>query len=260
MTSNDPPKFTPKIPGKEANRRPLPKRFYKQATYGPAKDSTTHQLLLDSRPAKTPLKRALALPTHGLAAAIAAEWNAQRDLIDPASMPLTTLACTTIDAVTDKSAEVSAEIIKYAGNDLLCYRAEGPQRLVDLQSQHWDPILAWAKQSLGARFTQTKDLMPITQPPEAQAAISSALKNVDSFTLAGMHVLTTILGSAVLATAVLKRHLTFDAAWTAAHVDEDWQITQWGADHDAEVRRQKRHAEAKAAAQTIDFLRTIAKS
>ncbi len=255
-----PPKFTPKIPGKEANSRPLPKRFYKEATFSPGKDGITYQLLLDGRPAKTPQKRALAVPRPAFAEAIAAEWNAQRDLIDPATMPLTTLTCTTIDAVAEKAAEVAAEIVKYAGSDLLCYRVAAPHGLVERQQRHWDPILAWANQALDARFTLTTGLMPITQPPEVKAAIDAALHNSDPFALASTHVLTTILGSALLAIAVLKQYLAFDAAWSAAHVDEDWQISQWGADHDAEVRRAKRHAEAAAAAQIIGFMRESANS
>ena len=255
MTRDPPPKFVPNTPTREVNARPMPKRFYANAGIGRIEiaGSTAYQLLLDNRPARTPRKRALALPDIAFAEAVAAEWQAQQNIIDTRIMPLTTLACTTIDAVTDTMAAVAAEIVQYAGSDLLCYRATSPAGLVRQQTQHWNPPLAWARATLKAPFVQTEGMMPIAQPPEARAAIARAIAGLDPFRLAATHVLTTILGSAVLAVAVLQGQLSIDAAWTAAHVDEDWQITQWGADHDAAVRRQNRHRDATAAARVFGF-------
>ncbi len=245
-----------KHPGREAMRRPLPKRFYKEATVGPTKtDQTLYRLLLDGRAAKTPLKRALAVPSPDLAEAIAAEWRAQQDAIDPAIMPLTTLACTTIDAVADKRREVADEIVKYASSDLLCYRAETPRELVERQRMTWDPFIDWARVELSAPFVLTTGMMPVAQPHEAAAAVARILAPLDPYSLAATHVLTTLTGSAVLAVAVLTGHTSFSTAWNAAHVDEDWQIEQWGGDDDAAARRKKRHRDAAAAAQVLNFMR-----
>jgi chaperone required for assembly of F1-ATPase len=253
---SDDHKSDPTRPGQEAMRRPLPRRFYKDVTSAPLPtDVRSHQLLLDGRAAKTPMKRPLAVPSLAFATAIAGEWAAQRDEIDTARMPFTTLACTTIDAVVDKRREVAAEIVRYADNDLLCYRAETPATLVARQRAAWDPVLAWTQKQFGPQPAVVTGLIHVAQPPALGAAIARAVDPLDPFSLAAMHVLTTLFGSGLLAVAVLHRHVDFTTAWSAAHVDEDFQIELWGSDPEAETRRDGRRQTAAAAAAVLDFMR-----
>jgi len=244
-----------KVPGKEALRPPPAKRLYKavgvEAVGGAAEASPTFRILLDGRPIKTPRKRLLALPREALAAAIAAEWTAQGDLIEPASMPLTRIANTAIDAVCDHMAEVVADIVAYAGSDLLCYRAEGPRDLARRQVEAWDPVLAWAEEALGARFVLAEGVMPIEQPASAKATVAAALRDFGPFGLAAVHVLTTLTGSALLALAHARGRLSADEAWAAAHVDEDYQIELWGVDLEASERRRQRRSELEAASRML---------
>ena len=214
-----------------------------------------YRVLLDGRPARTPAKALLALPTRVLAEAVAAEWGVQREHIDPAAMPLTRLANSAIDGVRGRAAEVRADIVKYAGSDLLCYRATEPEELVRRQAGLWDPVLAWGREALGARLEVAEGLMPMTQPQAAQRAVASALDDQDAFALAALHVMTTLTGSALLALAHAHEHLTAEQAWTAAHVDEDWQIGKWGADAEAAARRQRRWFEMQAASRMLALLR-----
>jgi chaperone required for assembly of F1-ATPase len=150
-----------------------------------------------------------------------------------------------------QEAAVAEEIEKYAGSDLLCYRAASPAGLVAKQEQHWDPVLAWAARDLGAQFVTTASLIHVTQPATATAAIRKATDGLDALRLAALSVLTTVTGSAMLAVAILRGQLTLEDAWTAANVDEDWQIAQWGLDYEAEQRRNNRFAEVKAAATVL---------
>lgn len=223
-----------------------PKRFYK--TVAVAKTEDGWQVQLDGRPVKTPKRAALALPTKALAEAVAAEWDAQTITIDPRSMPLTKLANTTLDGVIGREEAVRAEIVAYAGNDLLCYRAERPERLVQLQHERWDPLLTWATERFGARLHATTGVMPVTQAEECVARLGEAVEALDAYALAACHVMTTLTGSAVLALAHLHGRLTAEEAWSAAYVDEDFQIGQWGEDFEARKRRDARHAEILAAA------------
>lgn len=204
-------------------------------------------LHLDGRPARTPAKRPLASPTRELGEAIAAEWAAQGAHIEPAELPLTRIANTVIDGVVSEADAVRAEIVKYAGSDLLCYRAEGPEELIALQAGNWDPILVWARDELGASFVVTGGLMPVPQPEDAVQAVADAVGDVSPFMLGPLHVMTTLTGSAILALATLKGRLTDAEAWAAAHVDEDWQISQWGEDAEAAARRERRWQEMSAA-------------
>jgi chaperone required for assembly of F1-ATPase len=230
-------------------RPQLRRRFYASATI--AEGDGSYRVMLDSRSVKTPARRTLAAPARALAEALADEWRAQRDFIDPATMPLTRLANTIIDGVADDPAAVAAEVEKYLASDLLCYRAEGPDRLVARQAKAWNPVLAWARDALGARFILARGMSFVAQPASALAAASTAIPRdppYDPWRLGALHVATTLTGSALIALAVAGGALSLDAAWAAAHVDEDWNMDQWGRDELALERRACRFAEMQAAA------------
>jgi chaperone required for assembly of F1-ATPase len=168
-------------------------------------------------------------------------------------MPLTRLANTVIDGVAATSQAVAAEIEKYLGSDLVCYRAESPDRLVVRQSQRWDPILAFARDALGARFEITYGVRFVTQSPEAIAAARRAIP-VDPWRLGAVHAVMTLTGSALIALALERGAVTLDDAWAAAHVDEDWNMDLWGRDELALERREARFAEMQAAARVLESL------
>ncbi|HRD78310.1 MAG TPA: ATP12 family protein [Hyphomicrobiaceae bacterium] len=211
------------------------------------------RVLLDGRPVRTPAKALVVLPTERLARAVAAEWEAQGDEIKPASMPLVRLVNSALDGVRGREAEVAADIAKYAASDLVCYRAESPAELVQRQVAHWDPLLDWAAEALGCRLARTTGLMPVTQAEAAIKAVLAAIDAKDIYRLAALHVATTLLGSAILGLALMRRRISGDAAWTAAHVDEDWQAEQWGHDGEAEERRAARRRDLGAAVTIIEL-------
>lgn len=241
-----------RLPGKEAMQPPLPKRFYSQVA-AEAREGA-FAILLDGRPARTPGKRPLAVPVRALAELIAAEWAAQETVIDPSRMPATRIVNSAIDAVADRMGEVRGDIAAYAGSDLLCYRADHPRELVQLQAAAWDPVLAWAREELGLRLVLAEGVMPVAQSPETLERVSVELEGFGPLSLAATHVMTTLLGSAVLALAVARGRLTAGEAWDAAHVDEDWQISQWGEDAEATERRRRRWAEMEAAARIVELM------
>jgi chaperone required for assembly of F1-ATPase len=235
----------PAILARGGPARQLPKRFYKQVTVDARGGG--HAVHLDGRPIRTPNKLVLVLPTPRMAAAIAEEWDAQREHIDPMTMPLTRLANSVRDQVDGREVEVRADIVKYAGSDLLCYRAESPAELVAAQAAAWDPVLDWARENLGADFAVGTGLMPVAQTAASRAAIETAVAPLSSFALASAHVMTTLLGSVLLMLATETGRITPEEAWKAAHVDEDWQATKWGADAEAARRQESRKIEFLAA-------------
>jgi chaperone required for assembly of F1-ATPase len=236
---------------RQTMRPRLRKRFYKQAELVDAQDGVG--ISLDGRPILTPRRRAFVAPTRALAEAIAAEWEAQGETIDPRNMPLTRLANAVIDAVSENPEPVVEEIAKYLGSDLLFYRAEAPAKLIDRQSQAWDPVLAWARGDFGANFKPTQGVMHVAQPPEAVEALRRAIPR-DPWRLAAVSSITTLTGSTLLALAIAQGAIDIDSAWTAAHVDEDWQMAQWGRDELALERRAYREAEFRAAASVLGLV------
>ncbi len=175
------------------------------------------------------------------------EWAGQGEHIDPGTMPLTRIANSAIDRVAIEMDAVRAEIVKYAGTDLICYRAEGPQGLIDAEAAVWSPILDWARSALGARFILVEGIIAAEQPADTLAAIDAALADLDPLRLAAASVVTTLTGSAVIALAVARQRLGAEEAWVAAHVDEDWQMSRWGRDEIALQRRAARWQEMAAA-------------
>jgi chaperone required for assembly of F1-ATPase len=168
-------------------------------------------------------------------------------------MPLTRLANSIIDGVAASQKEVAAEVEKFLGTDLLFYRSEEPEGLVMHQIQHWDPVIAWARDHLGARFVLAAGVMHVAQPERAVAAAARAIPR-DPWRLGAVHAITTLTGSALLALAVSERFLDGEAAWLAAHVDEDWNMETWGRDEAAMARRAHRHAEMRAASTVLDLV------
>jgi chaperone required for assembly of F1-ATPase len=226
----------------------LRRRFYENATVTATPDG--HAVQLDGKPVNTPARRRLAAPTPALAQAVAAEWNAQTEVVDPAKMPLTRLANAIVDGVAETPQLVADEIKKYLASDLLFYRADTPQGLVERQAQHWDPILQWAAETLGAKFYLREGVVHVTQPQSALEAARAAVPE-DPWQLGAAHVITTLTGSALIALAMARGELSAEAAWRAAHVDEDWNMEQWGRDEMAMQRRDFRFAEFQAAATVL---------
>ena len=208
-----------------------PKRFWKEATVVEAEGGFT--VLLDGRAVKTPAKAPLVVPTRAMAEAIAAEWQAQEKEVDPRTMPVTRSANAAIDKVTPQKAEVCQMLADYGGHDLLCYRAIGPQELVQRQAAAWDPILSWCDQQLAAPLASGQGVMHVEQPAQSLAKLADEIERLDSFEVAALHDLVTISGSLVLALAVLHRHLSSQTAWAHSRIDEEFQIEQWGHDEEA---------------------------
>ena len=253
MSDNERDSAPIRIPGRESAARPLPRRFYKTVSVAPAPDGGL-VVQLDGRNARTPGRRELAVPSRRLADAIASEWDAAASTIDPAAMPMTRLVNTALDGVVARRQEVAADVVKYAASDLVCYRAGHPAGLVESQKAHWDPVVDWAATRHGTKLVVTQGITYVAQPADALSRLAVSLDGLDAFRLTGVHVMTTLMGSALLSLAVLDRSLTAEAAWAAANVDEDWQIAEWGPDDEAATRRARRWQEMQAAAGLLILL------
>ncbi|WPY93937.1 ATP12 family protein [Limimaricola variabilis] len=216
------------------------KRFWKQASATQADGGW--QVLLDGRPVRTPAKAALLLPTQALAEAVAAEWGAQEERIDPRAMPATRTANSAIDKLALQREEVAEMLASYGGSDMLCYRAETPAELAARQAAEWDPLLDWAETAYGARLRPTAGIMPVTQDAAALERLAAPVREMEPFALAAFHDLVALSGSLVLALAVVADRLDPEEAWRLSRIDEEWQIEQWGEDEEAEAMAQVKRA------------------
>ncbi|TPL94887.1 ATP12 family chaperone protein [Mesorhizobium sp. B2-3-12] len=235
-------------------KTPLPKRFYKEVSVAPVEGGFA--VHLDGKPVRTPGKALLALPTEAAAALVADEFAQQGETINPVTMPVMRLANTAIDGVATDPQAVLEDVLRFASSDMLCYRADAPQGLVERQNEQWDPVIDWARASLGVRFNLAEGIIHVEQPRETLAVLGSHLaQRSEPLRLAAIHVMTSLTGSALLALAVDFGALDGEEAWAAGHVDEDWQIAQWGQDAEAVARRAARKRDMMAAVSLLEALR-----
>lgn len=246
----DPAKYDPVRSARAGLKAKLPKRFYTDVTVE-LRDGL-YALLLDGRPAKTKLKKPLGAETEAATRLLAAEWAAQVEVIDPSIMPVTRMLHAAIDHVAGARQEVIDDILKYAGSDLVCYRAGEPERLVALQAQHWDPALAYVREAFGARFLLSEGIRYVEQAPGAIEALRAPVsRHTSAAALAALHVMTTISGSALLAIAVADGIINAEAGFDAGEVDADFETSVWGIDEEAAERRGFRKADFLAAAALV---------
>jgi chaperone required for assembly of F1-ATPase len=241
----------------QAHMRPeRPRRFFKEAGVNETEDG--YALVLDGRGARTPGKNRLAHASRSLMERVAEEWAGQGESLDPGGIPLTRLLNAAIDGVARTMGETRAEIARYAGSDLLCYRSETPETLAERQRLAFDPVLAWTKETLGARFNLAAGVMHVDQPPETLAAVRSALEAFDDpVLLAALSAMTNLTGSALLALATAHGFLESKEAWRIAHVDEDFQNELWAVDEEAAARWTARWREMEAAGEALRLLRQL---
>ena len=207
------------------------KRFWKEASVVETDGGWTVQL--DGRGVRTPAKAPLVVPTRAMAQAIAAEWDAQEDKVDPTTMPVTRSANAAIDKVSHQFDEVAEMLAAYGDSDLLCYRATSPQGLIDRQAARWDPLLDWAADHLGARLTPVSGVIHAPQDARALANLAKRVSTFTPFELTAFHDLVSISGSLVLGFAATEGHMDAPALWDLSRLDEAWQEEQWGEDDEA---------------------------
>jgi chaperone required for assembly of F1-ATPase len=214
------------------------KKFYKEATSRPVE--TGAAIFLDGRQLKSPAKRDLILPTEALAAQIAKEWGKQGEKILPETMPMMTLASTAVDLVVQDMGPKRAEIERYAETDLICYYADGPDELVARQRASWEPMQAWAAETLFAPLKTTSSIVHIAQAPETVAALRAELASLDHWQLSAMEELVSTTGSLVVSLAALKKHLTPEQMVEVTQIEENYQAERWGEDEEEKVARDQK--------------------
>ena len=216
------------------------RRFWRAAAVREAEGGW--EVALDGRPLRTPLKAPLALPTKRLAEALAAEWDAVAERVEPGTMPWTRSANSAVDKVAAQRAEVIGLLAEYGATDLLCYRAEAPGALAERQAAGWDPMLDWANARFGARLAVTAGMMPVPQDPAALARLRGALEAADAFALTGLHDLVVLTGSLVLGLVAAEGAAPPEQVWELSRIDEAFQAEQWGRDAEAEEAEARRRA------------------
>lgn len=222
------------------------KRFYKKVSV--SEQGNMYTVLLDGKAIKTPEKSLFVMPTKKMAEAAAKEWGAQEQDIDPISMPITKLINTAIDRVDRRREDIIDELVNYVGSDQLCYRAEEPIELIELQNELWNPLLSRMKENHDISLKLTTGITFIQQDPMALNKIRVLLQKIESYKLTAFYSMITINGSVSIGFNLFEGHIDVEHAWDAGQLDENFQTSQWGVDDEAEIRRDNLKSELKNAA------------
>jgi chaperone required for assembly of F1-ATPase len=234
------------------DRQPLPKKFYAAAAVG--EDEAGFFVTLDGRPVGTPGHKPIRVSSRQLAEIMAGEWDRQAEVIDPRDMPVVRLVNSAAELGEEKLPALRDEIVRYLGTDLLIYRADSPRELVAEQERHWDPVLVALARRYGIKFQPTIGIMHQPQPSQTLEKLAASLDGEGLLALAALNSITTLTGSGLLAVAHRLGLIDADAAWTAAHVDEDHNIRLWGEDEEAARRRGYRRREFDAAVAVLELI------
>lgn len=230
------------------------KRLYKEAGTEPAEGGFA--VLLDGKPIKTPGRRKLVLPTEPLAGGIAAEWREQSTSIRPETMPLMQIAATVLDHLAAHRPEVENAVLRFAETDLVCYRADAPPELVREQRVAWEPLLDWLAETYGARLSVTAGILPVSQSPEAIAALRIFVRGLDDWKLGALQAAVSAAGSFTVGLALVEGRIDAAQAFAASELDEGWSIDHWGEDPETTRRRAVVRNDLAAARRFRDLLDT----
>jgi chaperone required for assembly of F1-ATPase len=230
----------------------LPKRFYRETGVAPVEGGFA--VTLDGRPTRTPGRVPVVVPSEALARRMAAEWDAQGERVDPAIMPVVRLVNSAVESGVEKLPAFRDEIISYAGNDVLLYRADSPQELVVAEEQHWDSALIKLARHFGVAFQPTIGIRHQPQPAATLRRLGDAVADETLLPLTALVSITTLTGSGLLAIGLRHRLFTPDEVWVAAHVDEDHNLRLWGAVEEAVARREQRRREFDAAVAVLEAI------
>ena len=233
------------------NKVELPKRFYTDVGVG--ETAGGFAVTLDGKSPRTPSQTPVVVPQQALAQAMAEEWAAQGTHIDPATMPIVRLVNSAVEAGEERLPELRAEIVKYAGNDLLLYRADTPRELVAEQERIWDAALVLLARHFDIGFQPTIGIIHQPQPAATLERLAESLDNAALIEATALNSLTGITGSGLLSIALRERLMDAEAVWFAAHVDEDHNIRLWGEVEEAQERRVKRRRDYDAAIRVLSL-------
>lgn len=233
------------------------RRFWDTVTVEPG--DTGYAILLDGKPMHLPGGAVLRVNAETLACAIAEEWQAAGGSnggeMSFADTPLTRLAGTAQQRIAPDPVPTINAIARYAESDLLCYRAEGPDKLVSRQEREWQPWLDWAATTYNAPLRVGTGVAFVKQHRSSVAALRGAVAELDIAALAALGIAVPALGSLVLGLAMAERRLDAESAHALGALDELFQIEAWGEDAEAASRRASIAADVSLAERFLHLTR-----
>ena len=211
-------------------------------------------VMLDKRILKTPLKRELVLPNLNLAQEIVKEWDQDSKKINTESMIFYGLISTSLDKIIDNKNLYINDILDYIDTDLICYRAENPKELVELQKNKWDPIILLLEKYIGTKVEVFQGVLPKKQHATVHLKLNNIVNQSDIFEISALHRITNITGSIFLSLCVLKKDISKNEVFELSFLDELWQAENWGFDQETSQKRKEISIELNRCISFLDCL------
>ena len=214
------------------------KKFWKKVSIKKI-SSNSFQIMLDERILQTPLKRELVLPNLNLTQEIVKEWDQVSKNINTESMIFYGLISTSLDKIIDNKNLYIDDILDYIDTDLICYRAENPKELVELQKNKWDPIILLIEKYIGTKVHVFEGVLHKKQHYTVHDRLNNLINQFDIFEISALHRITNITGSIFLSLCVLKKDISKNEIFELSFLDELWQEKNWGFDEENSQKRKE---------------------
>lgn len=217
------------------------KRFYERVEVQSVGEKW--QVTLDGRGIKTVGGKPQLVPHQDMAYALASEWRAQGETIDPNTLILRDMCDYAIDVIAPHPGGVADKLVTYADTDTLLYRADPDEPFFPKQREVWEPILTAFEEQEGIALKRVSGVMPATQDEAALEKLRVRLRAFDPFALAALESMTSLAASLVIGLTAYATATDVRPLWQAASLEEEWQAQLWGRDEEAEDRRMKREVD-----------------
>ena len=212
------------------------------------------EILLDKRILKTPMQKDLIFSNYKIAKETALEWDIDEKEINTENMVFYGLISTAIDKISNDKVSYIENVLGFINTDLICYRADGPNELVDLQNSSWNPIISFIKKYIDVELKFFIGVMPSKQSLEIFNRLKTLINSFSDIEISALHRMTNLTGSIFISICILKGDVLKNEAFELSFLDELYQAKNWGIEEES---LDKRNKIAKELNRIISFVELI---
>ena len=213
------------------------------------------EILLDKRILKTPMQKDLIFSNYKIAKETALEWDIDEKEINTENMVFYGLISTAIDKISNDKVSYIENVLGFINTDLICYRADGPNELVDLQNNSWNPIISFIKKYIDVELKFFIGVMPSKQSLDIFNRLKTLINSFSDIEISALHRMTNLTGSIFISICILKGDVLKNEAFELSFLDELYQAKNWGIEEESLDKRDKIAKELNRIISFVELIR-----
>ena len=213
------------------------------------------EILLDKRILKTPMQKDLIFSNYKIAKETALEWDIDEKEINTENMVFYGLISTAIDKISNDKVSYIDNVLGFINTDLICYRADKPNELIDLQNSSWNPIISFIKKYIDVELKFFIGVMPSKQSLEIFNRLKTLINSFSDIEISALHRMTNLTGSIFISICILKGDVLKNEAFELSFLDELYQAKNWGVEQESLDKRDKIAKELNRIISFVELIR-----